>query len=198
MATGSAANVTRIMLAVDVSTMVGYPIACISSLGAFKWAIQKIVRSNVSDFELLLLHVPSDQAFCKRVIVLGFSRLCDNAVRVCGGDIGKIYTSPECFETMESRDHARGLHLLEYFVKRCKEIGVACQAWIVTGDPKTAICLEARRIQPDLLVMGSRALSLVYLSIGTSVSDFCLKHAECPVVRIKRRPDEAPLNPLYD
>ncbi|KAE8691638.1 Universal stress protein A-like protein [Hibiscus syriacus] len=179
MATGSAANVTRIMLAVDVSTMVGYPIACISSLGAFKWAIQKIVRSNVSDFELLLLHVPSDQAFC-------------------GGDIGKIYTSPECFETMESRDHARGLHLLEYFVKRCKEIGVACQAWIVTGDPKTAICLEARRIQPDLLVMGSRALSLVYLSIGTSVSDFCLKHAECPVVRIKRRPDEAPLNPLYD
>ncbi|KAE8689337.1 Ribosomal protein L12-A [Hibiscus syriacus] len=63
MATRSEANVTRIMLAVDVSSLGGYPYASISSVGAFEWTIQKIIRSNVSDFELLLLHVPSDQAF---------------------------------------------------------------------------------------------------------------------------------------
>ncbi|KAE8689338.1 Universal stress protein A-like protein [Hibiscus syriacus] len=64
---------------------------------------------------------------------------------------------------MKHRDHARGLHLLEHFVKRCKDIGVDCWAWIVTGDPKNAICIEARRIQPDLLVMGSRAFGHICL-----------------------------------
>ncbi|KAK8483436.1 hypothetical protein V6N13_044318 [Hibiscus sabdariffa] len=157
----SAANVTRIMLAMEESTITGYPHASISSGGAFEWTIQKFVRSNVSSFELLILHVP--HAYCSE-------------------DIDKIYTSPECFQSMKFRDWERGLHLLEYFVTRCNQIGVACQAWIKLGDPKTVICREANRIQPDLLVLGSRALSPAYLTIDISVSEYCLKHAKCPVI----------------
>ncbi|KAB2075709.1 hypothetical protein ES319_A07G240000v1 [Gossypium barbadense] len=93
------ANVTRIMLAVNESSIKGYPHASISSRGAFEWTIQKIVRSNTSGFKLLFLHVqaPHEDGF---------------------EDMDSIYAFPEDFKTMKHRDQTRGLHLLEYFVTR--------------------------------------------------------------------------------
>lgn len=48
---------TRVMVAVNESTIKGYPHASISSKGAFEWTLNKIVRSNTSGFKLLFLHV---------------------------------------------------------------------------------------------------------------------------------------------
>ncbi|KAK4781843.1 hypothetical protein SAY86_015945 [Trapa natans] len=48
---------TRIMMGANESTIKGYPHASISSRGAFDWTLQKIVRSNISGFKLLFLHV---------------------------------------------------------------------------------------------------------------------------------------------
>lgn len=48
---------TRIMLAVNQSTIKGYPHPSISSKRAFEWTLQKIVRSNTSGFKFLFLHV---------------------------------------------------------------------------------------------------------------------------------------------
>ncbi|XP_024029509.1 universal stress protein A-like protein isoform X2 [Morus notabilis] len=96
---------TRIMVAVNESTIKGYPHASISSRGAFEWTLQKIVRSNTSGFKLLFLHVQvADED--------GFD------------DIDSIYASSEDFKNMKRRDKARGLHLLENFVNKCHEIGV--------------------------------------------------------------------------
>ena len=52
-----AEEVTRVMVAVNESSMKGYPHPSISSKGAFEWTINKIVRNNVSAFNLLFLHV---------------------------------------------------------------------------------------------------------------------------------------------
>lgn len=49
--------VTRVMVAVNESSLKGYPIPSISSKGAFEWTLSKIVRNNVSAFQLLFLHV---------------------------------------------------------------------------------------------------------------------------------------------
>jgi hypothetical protein len=35
-----------------------------------------------------------------------------------------IYASPEDFHQMKHRDKIRGLHLLEYFVNQCHQLGV--------------------------------------------------------------------------
>lgn len=35
-----------------------------------------------------------------------------------------VFASPVDFKNMKHRDRIRGLHLLEYFVKHCHEIGV--------------------------------------------------------------------------
>lgn len=36
-----------------------------------------------------------------------------------------VYASPDDFKRMNRKDMIRGLHLLEYFVNRCHELGVA-------------------------------------------------------------------------
>jgi hypothetical protein len=35
-----------------------------------------------------------------------------------------IYASPEDFRQMKQRDKIRGLHLIEYFVNQCHQLGV--------------------------------------------------------------------------
>lgn len=39
-------------------------------------------------------------------------------------DMDSIYASPDDFRQMRERNKAKGLHLLEFFVKKCHEIGV--------------------------------------------------------------------------
>lgn len=170
---------TRIMLGVNESTIRGYPHASISSRGAFDWTLKKIVRTNISGFKLLFLHVqvPDEDGF---------------------DDMDSIYASPDDFKSMKNRDKARGLHLLEYFVSRCHEIGVACEAWIKHGDPKEVICHEVKRVCPDLLVVGSRGLGPFQRVFVGTVSEFCMKHAGRPVVTIKRSAEETPEDPVDD
>ncbi|XP_031265347.1 universal stress protein A-like protein [Pistacia vera] len=170
---------TRILVAVSESTIKGYPHASISSTRAFDWTIEKIVRSNTSGFKLLFLHVqvPDEDGF---------------------DDMDSIYASPEDFRNMRHRDKVRGIHLLEYFVNKCHEIGIACESWIKKGDPKEVICREVQRIHPDLLVVGSRGLGPFQRVFVGTVSEFCVKHAECPVITIKRRADETPEDPVDD
>lgn len=48
---------TRIMIAVNESSIKGNSHASISSTGAFEWTIQKIVRTNTAGFKLFFLHV---------------------------------------------------------------------------------------------------------------------------------------------
>ncbi|KAL3526413.1 hypothetical protein ACH5RR_011069 [Cinchona calisaya] len=170
---------TRIMMGVNESTIKGYPHPSISSRGAFDWTLKKIVGSNTSGFKILFLHVqvPDEDGF---------------------DDMDSIFASPEDFSSMNRRDKIRGLHLLEYFVNRCHEVGVACEAWIKKGDPKEVICHEVKRLQPDLLVLGSRGLGPFQRVFVGTVSEFCAKHAECPVITIKRNAAESPQDPVDD
>ncbi|KAK4417778.1 Universal stress protein A-like protein [Sesamum alatum] len=173
------ADPTRILVAVNESTIKGYPHASISSKGAFDWTVKKIIRSNTSGFKLLFLHVqvPDEDGF---------------------DDMDSIYASPADFKIMKNRDRIRGLHLLEYFVKQCNEIGIACEAWVKKGDPKEIICHEVQRVQPDFLVLGSRALGPFQKVFVGTVSEFCTKHADCPVIAIKRNAAETPQDPVDD
>ncbi|KAL1819486.1 hypothetical protein ACET3Z_014355 [Daucus carota] len=178
-ASASSEPPTRVMMGVNESTIRGYPHASISSKGAFEWTLNKIIRNNFSGFKLLFLHVqvPDEDGF---------------------DEVDSIYASPEDFRRLKRRDRIRGHDLLEYFVKRCHEIGVACEAWIKRGDPKEVICHEVTRVRPDLLVVGSRGLGPFQRVFVGTVSEFCAKHAECPVVTIKRSAEETPQDPVDD
>ncbi|KAF6157395.1 hypothetical protein GIB67_004333 [Kingdonia uniflora] len=170
---------TRIMVAVNESSMKGYPHASISSEGAFQWTLEKIVHYNPNGFKILLLHVqfpPGD----------GFN------------EMNRVYTSPSDFQVMKNRNKARGLHLLEYFILRCHQFGVPCEAWIKRGDPKQVILFEARRVQPDILVLGCRGLRTFERIEFGSVSEFCRTHPECPTMVITRKDEDMPPNRVDD
>ncbi|OAY69543.1 universal stress protein A-like protein [Ananas comosus] len=170
---------TRIMVGVNESSLKGYPHPSISSRTAFEWTLAKIVRSNAPGFKLLFLHVqvPDEDAF---------------------DDMDSIYASPDDFKRINHRDKIRGLHLLEYFVNRCHQIGLNCEAWIKRGDPKEVICSEVKRVHPDMLVLGCRGLGPFQRVFVGTVSEFCAKHADCPVITIKRKANEAPQDPVDD
>ncbi|KAL8545818.1 hypothetical protein ACS0TY_005804 [Phlomoides rotata] len=179
MAASGSCEPTRIMLAVNESSIKGYPHASISCIGAFDWTLKKIVRSNTSGFKLLFLHVqvPDEDGF---------------------DDVDSMFASPEDFKNLKHRDKKRGTHLLEYFVNQCHEIGVACEAWIKRGDPKEVICFEVKRVEPDFLVVGSRGLGPFQKVFVGTVSEFCVKHADCPVIAIKRNAAQTPQDPVDD
>ncbi|KAB1209165.1 Universal stress protein A-like protein [Morella rubra] len=213
---------TRIMIGVNESTIKGYPHPSISSKGAFEWTLRKIVRSNTSGFKLLFLNVqvpdedareveggcnwelPEGKLNKVELMVWLFLMLSATELRISVtdsvgfNDMDSIYASPEDFKSLKHMDKERGLHLLEYFVTRCHEFGVSCEAWIKHGDPKEVICHEVKRIQPDFLVVGSRGLGPFQRVFVGTVSEFCVKHVECPVITIKRRADEAPEDPVDD
>lgn len=170
---------TRVLIGVNQSSIKGYPHASISSQRAFEWTLQKIVRDNVSGFKLLFLHVhvPDEDGF---------------------DDMDSIFASPDDFKRMNNREKSKALHLLEYFVNRCHEVGVACEAWIRKGDPQEIICHEVKQVRPDFLVVGCRGLGPFQRVFVGTVSEFCVKHAECPVITIKRRAEETPQDPVDD
>ncbi|KAF2316370.1 hypothetical protein GH714_041711 [Hevea brasiliensis] len=95
-------------------------------------------------------------------------------------DMDSIYASPEDFKTHETEGQ------------------VACEAWIKSGDPKEVICHEVKRVLPDFLVVGCRGLGPFQRVFVGTVSEFCQKHAECPVISIKRRAEETPQDPVDD
>ncbi|MCL7041263.1 hypothetical protein MKW94_012954 [Papaver nudicaule] len=171
--------VTRVLMAVNESSMKGYPHPSISSRGAFEWTLEKIVRNNVTGFKFMFLHVQvTDED--------GFD------------DMDSIFASPADFRAMKNRDKKRGLHLLEHFVERCHQLGISCEAWIKSGDAKEVICHEVRRVRLDLLVVGCRGLGPFQRVFVGTVSEFCQKHAECPIITIKRKEEDMPQDPVDD
>ncbi|CAN6561590.1 unnamed protein product [Malus baccata var. baccata] len=54
------------------------------------------------------------------------------------------------------------------------------------GDPKNVICNTVEKLKADTLVMGSHGYGFFKRTILGSVSDYCAKHVECPVVIVKK------------
>ncbi|XP_009116523.1 universal stress protein YxiE isoform X3 [Brassica rapa] len=77
---------------------------------------------------------------------------------------------------------------------RAKMVGdlrtcVKTETMILEGDPKEMICQAVEQNHVDLLVVGSRGLGMIKRAFLGSVSDYCVQHAQCPVL-IVRPPKE--------
>ncbi|XP_078438738.1 universal stress protein A-like protein isoform X1 [Wolffia australiana] len=57
---------------------------------------------------------------------------------------------------------------------------------VATGDAREVICDTVERIGADMLVMGSHGYGFVKRALLGSVSDYCVHHAKCPVLIVKR------------
>ncbi|PQQ15076.1 universal stress protein A-like protein [Prunus yedoensis var. nudiflora] len=62
---------------------------------------------------------------------------------------------------------------------------VHIERMIGRGDPKDVICNTVEKLRADTLVMGSHGYGFLKRTLVGSVSDYCAKHVECPVVIVK-------------
>lgn len=57
---------------------------------------------------------------------------------------------------------------------------------VEVGDPGGAICMVARDIDADVIVLGSRGRGVVKRVLLGSVSEYVLHHAACPVLVVRQ------------
>ncbi|CAO3694058.1 unnamed protein product [Umbelopsis ramanniana] len=76
---------------------------------------------------------------------------------------------------------------LKPLVERLVQRGMTAQIHILKGDPKHEIVKLSNEIGADILVIGSRGLGAVKRLTMGSVSDFCVRNAECPVVVVREK-----------
>jgi nucleotide-binding universal stress UspA family protein len=75
--------------------------------------------------------------------------------------------------------------ILDHSLRICSENNVKVETKLILGDPKEKICKFVENLQADLLVMGSCAFGPIKMMFLGSVSKYCTKHVQCPVIVVK-------------
>ncbi|XP_062110107.1 universal stress protein A-like protein [Humulus lupulus] len=79
------------------------------------------------------------------------------------------------------------LGLLEKSKKICARRGVKVKTFTEGGDPKEVICNAVEEHNIDLLVLGDKSRGIFERALlGSSLSDYCLSKAKCPVLVVKK------------
>lgn len=157
------------------------------SLHALKWVLDHLVRlAVVGDSgtagqpagSLFLLHVQQPVTFLIPPV----------------GPAAGVYPPILVTDSVKKAQEENSARLLSRAMEICKEREVEAETIAVEGDVKEMICEAADKIQPDILVVGSRGLSKWKRTFLGSVSDYCAHHASCPVLIVKP-PLKAPKTP---
>jgi nucleotide-binding universal stress UspA family protein len=103
-----------------------------------------------------------------------------------GGMEGPIYT-PEQEEELrksEERNASRALADTEKVVRVARPDAAIAQM-VETGDPAATICLVARDLGVDVVVIGSHGKGFLSRVLLGSVSEHVARHAPCPVLVVR-------------
>lgn len=91
-------------------------------------------------------------------------------------------------ETAKQQEEQDAARILSRAYEICKEKSVNAKTLILEGDPKEKICQGVEEMNIDLLIIGSRGLGQIKRALLGSVSDYCIRHASCPVLVVKPPP----------
>lgn len=78
-----------------------------------------------------------------------------------------------------------GIELLQSYVKKATEAGVAAEFSQNVGNPGRTICELARTWEADLIIIGRRGHSGLNELILGSVSNYAMHHAPCSVLTVQ-------------
>ena len=103
-----------------------------------------------------------------------------------GGIEGPIYT-PEQEEELRKSEERNASHALAGTEKvvRVARPNVEIAQMVETGDPAATICLVARDLGVDVVVVGSHGKGFLSRVLLGSVSEHVARHAPCPVLVVR-------------
>ena len=81
----------------------------------------------------------------------------------------------------------------EHLVERGRGLGVPVQCLVWVGEPGESIVEAADAEDADLILVGSHGRGGVGRVLLGSVSDFVVRHANCPVLVVRQRRDRPPV-----
>ncbi|CAL9115772.1 unnamed protein product [Musa textilis] len=92
----------------------------------------------------------------------------------------------ELIQSVQQHQKLASLALLEKATEICAQYGVAAETITEVGDPKEAICEAVKKLNVNLLVVGSHGKGALQRAFLGSVSNYCVHHAKCPVLVVKK------------
>jgi nucleotide-binding universal stress UspA family protein len=110
-------------------------------------------------------------------------------ISVLGAASRRSEASAEAAAPADSRDSLTSA--AQAIVRRAKAAGADATFLVWDGVPGEAIVAAADSENADLIVVGSHGRSGVSRFLIGSVSDYVVRHAHCPVMVVRGRPEPA-------
>lgn len=137
------------------------------SMYALSWALQYLLHKDSKEDHVILLHAQSPP-------------------RVYAAVDGTAYVfSSDIMESLEKQQRENTESILERAGAICNEKNICFETVVETGDARDVICEQVEKLQADILIIGSHGYGTIKRTFLGSVSDYCVRHAKCPVVIVK-------------
>ncbi|KAL1925520.1 uncharacterized protein VTP21DRAFT_403 [Calcarisporiella thermophila] len=91
---------------------------------------------------------------------------------------------------MSEVEQEKGTEMLRPLAERLVEFGVTAQVWVLKGDPKEKLVELSKKLNIDMVIVGSRGRGLLKSQLLGSVSSYLVHHCECPVIVAKSKKTE--------
>lgn len=95
---------------------------------------------------------------------------------------------PSINSDTDSKNRVASHELLKDYLKIYQDLNFSCRAIAMKGEPKVEIVRKSNELGADLLIMGNRGMGTFKKIFIGSVSEYCVNHAECPVLIVKNKP----------
>ncbi|GAB4840309.1 hypothetical protein Ancab_021075 [Ancistrocladus abbreviatus] len=149
-----------------------------ASYYAFMWALDNLSKSLMAHQYSLLIFIslpPPLYTATSIAASLGYARLY---FPVCA--------PPDFVNSVQEQEKKVALGLLEKAKSICTSRGINAETIFQVGDPKDAICNAVEKHNINLLVLADQNIGKIRGAFKWSVSDYCVRHAKCPVLVIKK------------
>ncbi|XP_074343210.1 universal stress protein PHOS32-like [Apium graveolens] len=159
MEAGKMMNEKRILVAVDESE---------ESMHALSWCLTNLFPQSNKTI-LFLLYVKPPPPVYSSIDAAGF---------LFSGDVVEVIEK-------YGKDLATSVMNRAETVCNNFNSNIKVEKKVGSGDAKEVICAAVKKLQVDMLVIGSHDYGFLKRTILGSVSDYCSKHVKCPTVVVK-------------
>ncbi|BAT86116.1 hypothetical protein LR48_Vigan03g265400 [Vigna angularis] len=160
----------RVLVAVDESD---------ESMYALSWSLKNIIFQNSSDTLILLYVKPHHHD--------AYATFDSTGIMDDPQTPGHVL-SPEASAAIKKYSQDVVDCVLQKSKRMCKDLeNVKVETQIESGNPKDVICEMSRKLNADLLVMGSHDYAAMKRAFFDSVSEYCSQNVKCPVLIVRKR-----------